>query len=246
MMKNLHYQLGYHLKLLYRINISQTFNFFSTLSQALLPLEDPYLPIHDQRKTIRKLANLLQSFDSSVPLSHYKKVHAHIVLLGLQKDVFLTNMLLHKYSKGNLSDAQNLFDTMHERNLITWSSMVSMYTQHDYNEEALTLFCQFRRSSDQKPNEYILACVIRACTQLGFVSQALQMHGFVVKGGFLHDLYVGTSLIGFYSKHGDIDEARLVFCGLASKSSVTWTTIIAGYIKHGRSDVSLSLFKQMR
>ncbi|KAI9117038.1 hypothetical protein K1719_012037 [Acacia pycnantha] len=183
MMRSLHHQLGFRLKLLYNININQNFNFFSTLSQALLPPEDPYLPIRNQRKIRRELANLLQFSDSAVPVLHFKKIHAHIVLLGFHQDVFLTNILLEKYSKGDfLSDAQKLFDTMPERNLITWSSMVSMYTQHNYNEEALVLFCRFRRSSDHKPSEYILASVIRACTQLGSISQALQIHSFVVKG----------------------------------------------------------------
>lgn len=169
------------------------------------------------------------------------------MVLGFQHDVFLANILLHSYSKWDLlSDAQKLFDVLPERNLVTWSSMVSMYAKHNYNEEALTLFSQFRRSCSQKPNEYILASVIRACTKLGGISQAQEVHGFIIKGGFLQDLYVGTSLIDFYAKHGDIDEARLVFDGLKVKSSVTWTAIIAGYSKQGRSEVSLKLFSQMR
>ncbi|KAI9116899.1 hypothetical protein K1719_011898 [Acacia pycnantha] len=132
MMRSLHHQLGFCLKILYNININQNFNFFNTLSQALLAPEDPYLPICNQRKIRRELANLLQFSDSAVPVLHFKKFHAHIVLLGFHQDVFLTNILLEKYSKGDfLSDAQKLFDTMPERNLITWSSMVSMYTQHN-------------------------------------------------------------------------------------------------------------------
>ncbi|KAJ1412886.1 Tetratricopeptide-like helical domain superfamily [Sesbania bispinosa] len=135
---------------------------------------------------------------------------------------------------------------MPHRNLVTWSSMVSMYTQHSYSVEALVLFCQFRRSCSETPNEYILASVIRACTQLGGLNQALQVHGLVVKGGFVQDVYVGTTLIDFYAKSGYIDEARLLFDGLEVKTTVTWTTIIAGYTKQGRSEVSLKLFNQMR
>ena len=55
-----------------------------------------------------------------------------------------------------------------------------------------------------------------------------------------------NSLIDFYTKHGCIDDARLLFDGLQVKTSVTWTAIIAGYSKHGRSEVSLKLFDRMR
>ncbi|KAG5136618.1 hypothetical protein JHK82_021349 [Glycine max] len=235
-----------HFKFLNKDNVSQTLHFSTLLPPFLQPHDSPILI---QRKIGRELGKLLQLPSPNILTSHYyKKIHAHIVVLGFhQHDVFLVNTLLHAYSKMNLqSDAQKLFDTMPHRNLVTWSSMVSMYTQHGYSVEALLLFCRFMRSCSEKPNEYILASVVRACTQLGNLSQALQLHGFVVKGGFVQDVYVGTSLIDFYAKRGYVDEARLIFDGLKVKTTVTWTAIIAGYAKLGRSEVSLKLFNQMR
>ncbi|KAL6959364.1 Pentatricopeptide repeat-containing protein [Sarracenia purpurea var. burkii] len=135
---------------------------------------------------------------------------------------------------------------MSERNLVTWSSMISMYAQHHFNEEALETFLEFRESSNEKPNAFILASVIRACTMLGGVGKATQLHGLVVKTGLDQDVYVGTSLIDFYSKNNGIELARFVFDDLSMKTAVTWTTIITGYARSGRSQVSLQLFKQMR
>ena len=53
-------------------------------------------------------------------------------------------------------------------------------------------------------------------------------------------------MIDFYAKRGYVDEARLIFDGLKVKTTVTWTAIIAGYAKLGRSEVSLKLLDQMR
>jgi|UniRef100_A0A2N9G986 pentatricopeptide repeat protein len=139
-----------------------------------------------------------------------------------------------------------VFDVMSQRNLISWSTLVSMYTQHGYSEQALIVFSEFLMSCDENPNEYILASAIRACTHLGGVYHGAQLHCFVVKTGFEQDVYVGTSLIDFYAKNGDMDEARLVFDVLVEKTAVTWTTIITGYTKSGRGEVSLRLFEQMR
>ncbi|XP_019463554.1 PREDICTED: pentatricopeptide repeat-containing protein At4g39530 [Lupinus angustifolius] len=237
-------------KFLHQIQLKQKFH-FSTLSPHSLQSHDPYiniLPIPKQYEIGHELAKLLQLPCPKNPTPYYyKKIHTHIVVLGYQHDVFIINTFLHSYSKrGLISDAQKLFDYMPHRNLVTWSSMVSMYTKHGYSVEALVSFCRFRRSCDEKPNEYILASVVRACSQLGSLSQALQVHGFVLKGGFVQDVYVGTSLIDFYAKHGYMDEARLLFDSLEVKTTVTWTTIIAGYSKQGRSEVSLKLFNQMK
>ncbi|EEF30114.1 pentatricopeptide repeat-containing protein, putative [Ricinus communis] len=134
---------------------------------------------------------------------------------------------------------------MPERNLISWSSVVSMYSKRGFSEEALLVFLDFKRCCNENPNEYILASVISACVQVGG-SIDKQMHGFAVKSGFDRNVYVGTSLVDLYAKGGNIDEARLVFDGLLEKSAVTWTTIITACVKRGRSEVSLQLFSQMR
>ncbi|XP_044470236.1 pentatricopeptide repeat-containing protein At4g39530-like [Mangifera indica] len=198
----------------------------------------------------RDLAHLLQ-----LPLTENcnrnlccEQVHAQVFVNGLHSDTFLGNLMLHNYSKRKkLSYVCNLFDKMCERNLVSWSSMVSMYTQSGYHEKALMVFIGFLKNFDGRPNEYILASVVRACTQLGGGRDlGEQIHGFVIKSGFDQDVYVGTSLVDFYAKSGCIDDAKMVFDGLVVKSSVSWTTIISGYVKSGGSDVSLKLFSEMR
>jgi len=238
--------LTYHIVRCHDIAKQQALN-FSTLAAPLLHLQkQSLLPCQLQTKR-REFANLLQIPIFDNPILYYKRIHGQIVVCGFRNDVFLANILLRSYSKnGCLHDARMLFDKMSERNLITWSSTVSMYSQHGYNEEALAVFSEFLRSFDEHPNEYILASVIRACTQLGGVDQGAQVHGFVVKTCFYRDVYVGTSLIDFYAKNGEMDGARLLFDSLVEKTAVTWTTIITGYVKSGRSEVSLQLFNQMR
>ncbi|KAH7861430.1 hypothetical protein Vadar_026094 [Vaccinium darrowii] len=220
---------------------------FSTSISPLLPPQYPCVPITKRRIQKHELAKLLQNPISNKPISYYKIIHGHIVVLGFQSDTFLSNILISVYSKaGCLGHARQLFDTMSQRNLVTWSSMVSVYAQHGCSEEALMVFLEFRTSANEKPNEFTLASVIRSCTRLGGVEKGTQLHGLVVKIGFDHDVYVGTSLIDFYSKNNEIDEARLVFDEISMKSAVTWTTLMTGYARIGRNEVSLQLFSQMR
>ncbi|WCJ41590.1 Pentatricopeptide repeat-containing protein At4g39530 [Euphorbia peplus] len=125
--------------------------------------------------------------------------------------------------------------------------MVSVYSRHGFNVEAFTMFLNFRRCSNKRVNQYILAGAMRACAQLGGVgSIAKQMHGFVFKIGFDQNVCLGGYLVELHVKNGDIDEARMVFEGLSEKSAYTWTSMIKGYVKSGQSVVSLQMFSEMR
>ncbi|KAK9114610.1 hypothetical protein Syun_021407 [Stephania yunnanensis] len=135
---------------------------------------------------------------------------------------------------------------MSDRNLITWSSMLSTYTQHGCGEEALLLFTELQKCCcDLYHNEFILASLVSACTQLRAVVEGAQVHCFVIKTGFDRDVFVGTCLVGFYSKNGRIEAAKMVFDDMPVKSNVTWTAIIVGYSESGRSDVALQLFNRL-
>ncbi|KAM5577471.1 pentatricopeptide repeat-containing protein [Rosa sericea] len=224
----------------------QSLNFSSSASPVLAS-QNPCLRIQTLQTHRLALVNLLQLGVSDKPILFFKRIHAQILASGFQEDVFLANLLLDSYKKsGSIVYARKLFDRMPERSSVTWSSMVSMYTKHGKSEEALKVFSEFHRSSDGRPNEYTLPSVIRACTQFGGVDQGAQVHCFVVKTGFDLEVFVGTSLIDFYVKMGDIEEARLIFDGLKVKSAVTWTIVIAGYAKSGRSEAALKLFYYMR
>ncbi|XP_058084389.1 pentatricopeptide repeat-containing protein At4g39530 [Magnolia sinica] len=219
---------------------------FTTSTPPPLSSQTPFLPIKESYNKRFELADLLQSCISKNK-SHLRKIHALIISSGFQSDTFINNILLNQYSKSSfIYDARHLFDQMPQKNLITWSSIISGYTQHGHGEEALTLFSRFRRSSFENPNEFIFASVLRACRQLRAAGCATQVHSLVTKSGFESDVYVGTALVDFYSKNGDIDEARLVFDEIPVRNAVTWTAIITGYSQAGRSEVSLQLFNQLR
>ncbi|KAL6839254.1 hypothetical protein ACP4OV_030926 [Aristida adscensionis] len=172
--------------------------------------------------------------------------HARAVVSGGLSDLLLANLLLRGYSKlGLLHDARRLFDGMLRRNLVSWSSAISMYAQHGGDDEALVLFAAFRKSSDEVPNEFLLAGVLRACTQSRAVPFGEQVQGIATKLGLNVNVYVGTALINLYAKAGCMDAAIRVFDALPAKNPVTWTAVITGYSQIGQGTVALELFQNM-
>ncbi|KAL6839274.1 hypothetical protein ACP4OV_030946 [Aristida adscensionis] len=172
--------------------------------------------------------------------------HARAVVSGGLGDLLLANLLLRGYSKlGLLHDTRRLFDGMLRRNLVSWSSAISMYAQHGGDDEALVLFAAFRKSSDEVPNEFLLAGVLRACTQSRAVPFGEQVQGIATKLGLNVNVYVGTALINLYAKAGCMDAAIRVFDALPAKNPVTWTAVITGYSQIGQGTVALELYQNM-
>jgi pentatricopeptide repeat protein len=70
-----------------------------------------------------------------------KEVHARIIKIGFEKDVFVGSALVDMYSKcGSIEDACKVFNEMPTQNLISWNAMIVGYAQNGYVEEALKCF----------------------------------------------------------------------------------------------------------
>lgn len=210
--------------------------------------------LHPNPRAAQKgeLVKLLLSAPQSAPRPtvsyYYKVVHAQIVRWGFESSTFLNNILLSAYLNSGwcFGYAYALFDRMSHRNLTTFSTMINaLYKQYELYNEALVVFSEFRRSCGQNPDEFVLGPVIRSCTQLKCVGVGLQLHTSAIRTGLDQNIYIGNCLVEFYWKLVDVEAARLVFDCLLIKSVVTWNSIMTGFAKSGRSEVSLDLFKEM-
>ncbi|XP_076958802.1 pentatricopeptide repeat-containing protein At4g39530-like [Bidens hawaiensis] len=234
-----------HVRALYAANL----NAKSCYNKASNPQFSTFININiNPRSQRHKLANLLQSkLAVNNPSGYYKLIHGQIITYGFQSDTFLGNILISNYSKcDHLDYARQVFDEMPERNVSTWSSMISAYSQHGYSDQAWMMFVVFQREVKESLNEYVLASVVRSAARLGCLIRGCQLHSLVFKTGLDRDVYVGTSVVDFYSKSGKLEDARLVFDGLPVKTAVSWTTIISGYARVGKGEVSLQLLSQMK
>ncbi|CAL5380287.1 unnamed protein product [Camellia sinensis] len=64
--------------------------------------------------------------------------------------------------------------------------------------------------------------------------------------GLVTDVFVGSSLIKFYSDNGCIDDARCLFDKMPERDSVLWNVMLYGYVKNADSGNVIWLFMEMR
>ncbi|WOL03428.1 hypothetical protein Cni_G12148 [Canna indica] len=175
-----------------------------------------------------------------------RSVFQHMLETGFEFDQYMMNRVLVMHLKcGLMVDARELFDEMPERDIVSWSIMISGLVEAGSYEEAFNLFL-LMWSEASGASARMFATIIKAAASLGFVFAGRQLHSCVLKLGLYENVFVACAFIDMYSKCGYIDEAQWVFDEMPEKTVVGWNTIIAGYALHGYSEKALDMYYEMQ
>lgn len=117
----------------------------------------------------------------------------HILKWASPKNIF--DQLSHQHVKFNLlEEAQVLFDKMSERNVVSWTTLISAYSNAKLNDRAMS-FLVFIFRVGVVPNMFTFSSVLRACESL---SDLKQLHSLIMKVGLESDVFVRSALIDVY------------------------------------------------
>ncbi|OMO71909.1 hypothetical protein COLO4_27937 [Corchorus olitorius] len=191
------------------------------------------------------VASLLSACAQLRNLRFGRLLHTLGIQLGLI-DPTVINALVDMYAKcGRVRDARYIFETVSDKRLIAWNSIISGYSQNGSAYEALDLFQQMR-SESVSPDAVTVVSIFSACASLGAHQVGSSLHAYSIKDGLLaSSVYVGTALLTFYAKCGDSKSARIIFDSMGEKNIVTWSAMIGGYGIQGDGSGSLKLFNDM-
>ncbi|KAL3536335.1 hypothetical protein ACH5RR_004796 [Cinchona calisaya] len=142
--------------------------------------------------------------------------------------------------------ARYLFDEMPYRDLVSWNSMISGYSQVGYYEECKKLYKEMLDLKGFRPNGVTLVSVLQACAQSNDLVLGMDVHRYVIESRIEVDLSFCNSIISLYAKSGSLDYARELFDEMSEKDEITYGAIISGYMAHGFVDKAISLFREMR
>eukprot|EP01018_Ginkgo_biloba_P022701 Gb_16848 [translate_table: standard] len=198
------------------------------------------------KPNLNTLASVLPACANSAALEQGVEIHEEIIRSGIQTDAFVESALVDMYAKcGSLDKARNVFDKMHQRDVVSWTSMIAGYVQHGQGVEALKLFRQMDLAG-VKPDRNTFACVLSSCGNLAALQQGMDVHEDILRSGLQSDVFVESALVDMYAKCGNLDKARHIFDNMHERNTVSWTAMISGYAMHGFGKEALQLFEQMR
>lgn len=196
--------------------------------------------------TYSLLSSSLKSSISHNSLPLCKCIHAQIIKLGFLFHTNLVNPLLGFYSKFySFEDTRKLFDEMPERNLISYSILISAHSRCKSPRLALKLMSELRREA-LEPNQFVFSGLVVASAKLDSVVVGKGIHAQVIVSGFESDVYVRTALIDMYSKFGDASSAVSVFRQCPVEDAVMINSMVTGYVSFGSYEEALRLFGEVR
>ncbi|KAF8103931.1 hypothetical protein N665_0182s0038 [Sinapis alba] len=173
-------------------------------------------------------------------------IHGNSVTNGFVSNLQLNNGLVNLCARhGDLKHARKLFDRMPERDVVSWTAMISGYSRCGYHRSALLLFKQMR-VEPVRANDFTYGSVLKSCKDLGCLKEGMQIHGCVEKGRFAGNLVVRSALLSLYAKCGKMEDARLLFESMKRvRDLVSWNIMIDGYTATSTADTSFGLFQLM-
>lgn len=189
----------------------------------------------------------------------------------------VANALLDMYTKnGYLEEAVKMFEQMPERNIISWTILVSGYGIAGQLDKARVFFYQctqkdlilwtsminacvqhgsfeealilFRDMQLQRvePDKFTVVTLLTCCANIGALDQGEWIHQYAESRNMKIDAVLGTALIEMYSKCGHVDKSLQIFGRMQGKDAAAWTAIICGLATNGQASKALELFEEMQ
>ncbi|KAI5339578.1 PREDICTED: pentatricopeptide [Prunus dulcis] len=174
-----------------------------------------------------------------------RAVHAQIVKSIEEPDQVVNNALLRLYAENGCSiEVFRVFDTMPERNVVSWNSLIASFARRDQVFESLD---SFRRMQGEGMgfSWVTLTTILPVCGRLTALHCGKEIHAQIVKSTKRPDVPVLNSLIDMYAKSGEIDYCKRVFERMQSKDLTSWNTLLTGYANNGFIEEGMKLFDQM-
>ncbi|KAM3225646.1 hypothetical protein ACQJBY_058402 [Aegilops geniculata] len=171
--------------------------------------------------------------------------HAYVLRNDLEYDLVLVNAILGLYMRiGAVQSARRLFEGMMERDVVTWSCMVTGYVQSGHTSEALSVYKKMV-AAGVKPNAVTVVSVLQACSLALDVEEGKRLHDTAVKIGCELEMTVATALVDMYMKCLCQEKAMQLFLRMPKKDAVAWAAVISGLTQNGLPDESMRAFKCM-
>ncbi|KAK4850944.1 hypothetical protein QYF36_011226 [Acer negundo] len=177
--------------------------------------------------------------------SFNKIIHGLVFSSGYMEEITVGNALITSYFKCGCSNSgRQVFNEMCERNVITWTAIISGLVQNLLYEDGLRLFVEMRHGL-VNPNTLTYLGSLMACSGLQALSEGRQIHGVLWKLGIQTDFCIESALMDMYSKCRSVEDAWRIFESAEELDEVSMTVILVGFAQNGFEEEAIQFFVKM-
>ncbi|KAI3738416.1 hypothetical protein L2E82_28447 [Cichorium intybus] len=204
-------------------------------------------PGYSQQIHVQKLVDILHECSRKRLVKEAKVVHGYVLKSNYPDDnlLILLNHVAHTYSKcQNLTDARVIFNTMSQRNVFSWTVMVTGSTENGLFHDAFRYFCEMQNNG-VFPDEFTYSSFIQLCVGLDCANLGKMVHAQIIIRGYTLNVRVTTSLLNMYAKMGHVKDSWNVFSTMTEHNEVSWNAMISGFTENGFHLQAFDCFLEM-
>ncbi|XP_062115735.1 putative pentatricopeptide repeat-containing protein At1g64310 [Humulus lupulus] len=184
---------------------------------------------------------LLSLADSSIG----QGIHGFCLKHSFDSNVHVGSALVSMYSRCKSMDfAYKVFSGILQPDLVTWSALISGYSQSGQHENAHIYFKKFTLSG-KKADSILTASVLAATAEMVDVNRGSEIHAYALKQGLDTDVMVCCALIDMYSKCGFLGLGIQVFEIMPERNIVSYNALMLGYGLHGLASQAFRKFQEI-
>lgn len=180
-------------------------------------------------------------------IKQFNQILSQMLLTGFLRDTYAASRLI-KFSTDfpfiHIEYTRRIFNLIENTNCFMWNMMMRAYIQTNSPHFVFTLY-KSMLSEHLGADNYTYPLLIQACSIRRSEWEAKQVHNHVLKLGFDADVYVQNTLINFFSVCSNMTDARRVFDESSVLDSVSWNSILAGYVQMGNVEEAKHIYVQM-
>lgn len=174
-----------------------------------------------------------------------KQLHGYSLRVDERK-TFTDNSLMAMYAKlGRVDDAKRIFEWFAHRDMVSWNTIISAFSQNDRLYEALEYFRDMN-GEGFKPDGVTISSVLPACSHLELLDFGKEIHAFVFRNDdFMRNSFVTSALVDMYCNCKQVVSGSRVFDTASDRKLGTWNAMFAGYAQNGFYMEAVMLFMKL-
>lgn len=178
-----------------------------------------------------------------------------------ERDSIAWNIMMDGYIRiGNVDKSMDLFNRLPFQDVDSWNTIIGGLMRNGHERTALELLYQMVKNGTSFDKVTFSTGLVLAST-LSLLELGRQIHGLVLRFGIHSEGFIRTSLVNFYCKCGKMEKALPIIKNvplvhlnsLNPKTTddekmteiVTWSTLIAGYVRNDDYEGALQTFVSM-
>ncbi|XP_058203944.1 pentatricopeptide repeat-containing protein At4g39952, mitochondrial-like [Rhododendron vialii] len=199
-----------------------------------------------ERPNSRTLEGGFQACGNLGALLEGKCLHGLAVKTGIVFTNVVQSSVLSMYAKcGTPGEAYLSFCEVDHKDLISWTSIISVYSRYGWSSECLHLFWQMQVTGVY-PDGVVISCLLRGFGNSMRVSEGKVFHGIILRCNYITDQMVKNALLSMYCTFGLFSIAEKLFDRVRDRDKELWNTMVFEYSKVGQESRCLELFTEMQ